>query len=71
MSDKIVARFKPDHEGSYLGGVPARSLDEDDMKALTPEQREAVKNSKLYTVVDSPKASAPAESGRSQAQAAP
>jgi hypothetical protein len=59
----IVATFKPDHEGGYLGGVPACSLDEEDWKALTDEQQDAVKASPLYTMrgdkaADKPKAEA-------------
>lgn len=42
--------FKADHEHSYLPGIPARGLSDDEFKALTAEQQAAVKSSKLYEV---------------------
>lgn len=61
----IVARFtgKKDADGmpvEYLGGVPARSLDEDEFKALTDEQQEAVKASSIYTMAGQKADAAPA-----------
>lgn len=48
--------FKPDAEGSYLPGIPARSLSDDEFKALDPQQQAAVKASRLYEVEGEPEA---------------
>jgi hypothetical protein len=52
-TEKIVARYKQDHEGSYLGGVPARDLTEEDFAALPDEQKALVRLSPLYTLTES------------------
>jgi len=55
MADHIAAKFigSVDAEGvpvTYHSGIPARDLTDDDLKALTNEQRDAVETSPLYTM---------------------
>lgn len=64
--DQIAFRFvgKKNEEGlatEYLGGIPADHLTNAEYRALTPDQKAAVKASPLYRAVehaaDEPKAS--------------
>lgn len=55
----IRARFKgpTDEAGlpvSYLEGIPARNLSDEEYDALSPEQKQVVRSSELYDVGPSP-----------------
>lgn len=44
----MALRFKYTGDGSYLPGIPARDLSDEDIEALTPEQRADVAAATIY-----------------------
>lgn len=46
----VRASWKPNHQGTYLHGIPARSLTDEDWDALSPEDRQRVEDSGLYSM---------------------
>lgn len=46
----IRATRKDTRPDEYLGDIPNRSIDEEEYQAYTPEQRQAIRDSGLWTV---------------------
>lgn len=50
---------------TYLNGIPARDLDEDEWQALTTEERDTVRRSGLYDVKTDAEVHPPKKGGES------
>jgi hypothetical protein len=50
----MAVKFKYIGDG-YLPGIPARDLTDEDIEALTPEQRKDVKAAAIYEAADDKK----------------
>lgn len=47
----IRATFKPEKQGHFLTGIPAKDLTEDQYRALSNAQRKAIRDSGLWDVL--------------------
>ena len=59
----MAIRFSYKGDGSFLPGIPSRDLTDDDLAALTPEQRADVDASTLYEAIEKKSKPSTATSG--------